>query len=88
MITLGFTYNFSDLVVNGTAFPYPTTYLYLPTAGDVVYQTTDGSYQWIQSAAAGYHPIAATRVVATETVNGVSRNTTAANMVYCCSRVY
>jgi hypothetical protein len=88
MITLGFTFEYSDLVVPGVAFPFVSTYIYVQTAGDIVYQSRDGSFQWLQAAGVGYHPISAVMVVASATVNGVSRTTTATNMVYCSAPPY
>lgn len=88
MITMGFSYSYSDLVVNGVAFPYLSTYIYVQVAGDIVYQAPDGSAQWLQGAGIGYHPIAAVKVLASGTVNGTLRTTTATGLVYCCSPRY
>lgn len=89
MVTLGFAFSYSDLAVAGTAFPYPSMYLYVQGAGDVVYEAPDGSAQWFQGAQANMLiPIAATRILASGTVNGVSRTTTATNVFYCSSPNY
>ena len=83
MVTLGFTYSYSDAVVNDAAFPFPSTYIYVQTAGDIVYEAPDGAFQWLQGAGVGYHPISALRVLSSGTVNGNSRSTTATGMFYC-----
>lgn len=83
MVTLGFTFSYSDLAVNDVPFPFPSSYLYVQTAGDIVYQAPDGSSQWIQAAGVGYHPISAVMVMSAGTVNGTPRTTTALGVVYC-----
>lgn len=89
MITLGFTFSYSDVVTEGVAFPFPSSYIYVnTTAGDIVYQAPNGSYQWVQGAGLGYNPIAALMVVSSATVNGTPRTTSAVGMVYCCSPIY
>lgn len=88
MITQGFTFSYSDLAVAGTLFPFPSTYLLVQTAGDLVYEAPDGTAQWVQAAQVGYHPISATRILASGTVNGTPRTTTAAGVVYCSSPPY
>ena len=89
MITLGFSFSYSDLVTAGQYFPYLSSYIYVnDTAGDIVYEAPDGSAQWVQGAGLGYNMIAAQRVLATGTVNGTLRTTTAVGMVYCCAPTY
>ena len=90
MITLGFTFSYSDLVVPDTSFPYQSSYIYIGDggAGDVVYLAQDGTAQWVQGAGVGYNPIATTKVLSTGVVNGVERTTTATEMVYCCAPTY
>lgn len=91
MISLGFTGDYSDAVIVGTAFQakdgnnvaivnYATvsTYLIVSVAGDIIYVDRFGYNQWIPSVPVGYVPIAATKILAGPvTVNGQSRTTTA-----------
>lgn len=89
MITLGFTFTYSDDVVADVEFPYQSSYIYVSDApGDIVYQAPDGSAQWVRDAGLGYNPIATRKILSTGTVNGVSRTTTATGLVYCCSPTY
>lgn len=89
MITLGFSFSYSDVVTVDILFPYASSYIYVgDTAGDIVYEAPDGTAQWVQNAGLGYNPIAAKRVLTSGTVNGTPRTTTATGMVYCCSPTY
>jgi len=88
MITQGFTFSYSDLAVNDVAFPLPSTYLWVQTAGDLVYEAPDGSAQWVQGATPGLWPISAVSILATGVVNGVARNTTTTGVMYCSAPVY
>lgn len=88
MVTLGFTYSYSDLVTNDLPFPYPSTYLYVQGAGDIVYEAPNGSAQWLQAAGVGYHPISALKVLSSGTVNGTPRTTTATGLVYCSAPLF
>jgi hypothetical protein len=88
MITLGFTYEYSDLAVNDVPFPFISTYLYVQTAGDIVYESPNGSAQWLQAAGVGYHPISAIKILTSGTVNGTPRVTSAGGIVYCCAPRY
>jgi hypothetical protein len=83
MVTLGFTFSYSDSVVNDTAFPFVSSYILIGGSGDLVYEAPDGSAQWLPSAPIGYNPIAAKRVLSNGVVNGVARVTTSTSMVYC-----
>jgi len=83
MVTLGFTFSYSDTVTAGKAFPFASSYILVGGSGDLVYEAPDGSAQWVPSAPVGYNPISAVRVLATGTVNGTLRTTTATSMVYC-----
>lgn len=88
MITLGFTFSYSDNAVADTAFPYVSTYLLVGVSGDLVFEAPDGSAQWVRSCPVGYNPIAAKRILTSGTVNGTPRTTTASNIVYCCAPKY
>lgn len=88
MLTLGFTYSYSDLVTNDVAFAFLSTYIYVAGAGDIVYQAPDGSAQWLKGAGTGYHPISASMILSAGTVNGTPRVTTATGLVYCCAPAY
>lgn len=94
MITNGFAYGISDIVTVDTPFEYRgallySSYIYVyTTAGDIVYRNSVGDLQYLPSAALGYHPIAASEIVTSGTVNGVSRTTSAVGMAYCASGKY
>lgn len=89
MLTLGFTISYSDYATVGVNFPYPSTYLCPNTAGDLVYIARDGSTQWWPGMIANaLYPISALRIVASGTVNGTPRTTTASNVVYGCESRY
>lgn len=90
MVTLGFTFGYSDVAVNGTPFPngQVSTYLYVQTAGDIVYQGGDGKAQFLQGAGVGYHPVSTNLVLSSGTVNGTSRTTTASGIVWCAGGKY
>ena len=89
MITLGFTFNYSDVVTLDAPLPYQSSYIYVNnTAGDIVYEAPDGSAQWVKGAGLGYNPIATKKVLTSGTVNGTLRTTTAVGMVYCCAPTY
>ena len=88
MITNGFAFGFSDAVTLDTNFPYPSCYIYVGTSsGDIVYENTAGQAQVILNAGLGYHPIAARRVLASGTVNGIARTTTADGLCYCSTTI-
>lgn len=89
MITVGFSFSYSDVVTADKYFPFLSSYIYVnDTAGDIVYEAPDGSAQWVQGAGLGYNMIAAQRVLSSGTVNGTLRTTTATGMVYCCAPTY
>ena len=94
MITNGFAFGISDLVTLDTPFTYGgnlvySSYIYVYTAaGDIVYMNSAGELQYLPSAAIGYHPIAASQIVTSGTVNGVSRTTGATGLAYCSSVRY
>lgn len=94
MITNGFAFGLSDIVTVDTPFSYNgnpvySSYIYVYTsAGDIVYRNSAGDLQYLPSAAVGYHPIAASEIVTTGTVNGSSRTTTATGLAYCASVKY
>lgn len=92
MKTNGRSFGISDVVVADTPFTYRgkniySTKILVGTTGNIVYRNSVGDLQYIASAPTGYHDIAASEIVASGTVNGVSRTTTASNMTYCCSIV-
>lgn len=80
-----FNFGYSDAVVLDTAFPIPSNYIYVPEAGvgNIVYENSAGEAQYFQSAGAGYHPIAAARVLTGATVRGIARTTTATGLNWC-----
>lgn len=87
MITNGFAFGWSDLVTIGVNFPYASSFIYITssgTSGDIVYMNTAGVAQWLPGCLAGMlYPIGAASIVASATVNGVLRTTTATGMAYC-----
>ena len=83
MVTLGFTFSYSDNVTTDVNFPFVSSYILVGISGDLVYEAPDGSAQWIPSCPAGYNPVAAVKVLSTGTVNGTPRATTAGSLVYC-----
>ena len=94
MITLGFAFGYSDIVTLDTPFtngtnPIYSSYIYVyGSAGDIVYRNSAGDLQYLPSATLGYNPIAATEILTTGVVNGVSRDTTATGLAYCASTKY
>ena len=89
MISYGFAFNYSNLVVLNTYFIYPSCYLYVSGAtGDIVYLNTAGIAQYFPNAQGNnIYPIAATQVLTSATINGVLRTTTATNIVYCSTTI-
>ncbi len=85
MLTLGFAFGYSDMVVLDDLFPKASAYIYVSgDAGDIVYENTVGEAQFFPNAQANnFYPIAAKRILSSGTVNGVSRDTTATELVYC-----
>jgi hypothetical protein len=85
MISWGFAFGYSDLATVGVAFVQPSCYLYVSGAtGDIVYMNTAGQAQFFSNAQANnIYPIAATMILASATVNGTLRTTTATNITYC-----
>jgi hypothetical protein len=94
MITMGFAFGISDVVTLDTPFSYNgnivySSYIYVYTAaGDIVYRNSAGELQYLPSAAIGYHPIAASEIVTSGDVNGVTRTTGATGLAYCGSVKY
>jgi hypothetical protein len=88
MITLGFSYDYSDLVTLDQPFPFPSTYILVGITGDIVFENRYGELQWVANAQPGYHPIAAKKIVTSGDVNDVPRSTTASGLIYCASPVY
>lgn len=89
MISWGFAFGYSDLAVVGATFPLPSCYLFVSGAtGDIVYMNTAGIPQFFPNAQGNnIYPIAATKILASATVNGTSRTTTATNIVYCSTNI-
>jgi hypothetical protein len=98
MITWGFVVSYSDAVTVGTPFsstingvvtPMISTYLGINESGgsgDIVWLNALGIPQWLPNAQAGqFYPIGASQIVASGTVNGVSRTTTATGMLWMAS---
>lgn len=95
MITWGFVASYSDAVTIGK--PFTTTvnshlltliasYIIPGTAGDIVWLNALGIPQWLPGAQGGLaYPIGASQIVASGIVNGVSRVTTATNLIYMAS---
>lgn len=87
--TKGFSCSVADAITIGTTFtdpsatslnPIVSSYIIIPTAGTeggMVYRNPQGNLMWCAYAFVGYNPIAATAILASGTVNGVSRTTTA-----------
>lgn len=90
MKTMGRAFGYSDVAVNGVSFPYPSSKLYISgNTGDIVYKNTNGLLQWFPAAQQYQsYDIAATQIVATGTVNGTPRSTSATGIVYCSSNIY
>lgn len=86
MLTFGFVPAYSDAVTIGTAFSSSgvsciSYYLSVGGAGDIVWQNAQGEAQWWPNAQAGQvYILGAVKILASATVNGVSRVTTATNM--------
>lgn len=88
MISNGFAFGYSDVVVIDTNFAKPSVYIYVyGTAGDIVYENTAGETQVLKSASLGYHPIAARRILTGGTVNAVAYTTTAVGMCFCSTNI-
>lgn len=88
MVTLGFTFSYADVVSVGVNFPYVSSYIFVGTSGDLVWQAPNGTAQWMPSAPVGYNPISAVKILASGVVNGVTRTTTATNLTYCCAPTF
>ncbi len=89
MITMGFTFGYSDVVTLDTDFPQISSYIYVHgSAGDIVFMNSAGELQYLPNAGLGYHPISAKQILLAGTVNGTPRNTTATGLVYCSSGKY
>lgn len=98
MITWGFVVSYSDVVtvgqpftmtINGVLTTFTSTYVGIEESGgsgDIVWLNALGIPQWLPNAQAGqYYPIGASQIVASGTVNGVSRTTTATSMLWMAS---
>lgn len=87
MLTNGFVASASDEVVIGeflyqsdAGVNYPVSYIYIEatgSGGDLVWLNSNGVPQFSPELAPGqYHPIGATKIVASATVRGTLRTTT------------
>jgi predicted anti-sigma-YlaC factor YlaD len=94
MLTFGFIPPYSDAVTIGTPFSSSglacvALYLAVGGAGDIVWLNAQGQPQWWPSAQAGQvYILGATQIVASATVNGVSRTTTATLMSWAGVQLY
>lgn len=96
MITKGFTFGYSDVAVNdqyfyqgvGPTLSLIATCLVVGTAGDLVWENSNGEAQWFPSVPLGYNYLSAGRVLSSATVRGVTRTTTASNIVWGASGTY
>ena len=78
---------YSDLAVLDQAFLFASTFLRVTgSAGDIVFENTQGEAQFIP-AAQQYEElhVAAKRILTNGTVNGTPRTTTATDIQYGCS---
>ena len=96
MITWGFVVSYSDVVTVGQPFtnnasglPLTATYIGINmggSSGDIVWLNALGIPQWLPGCQAGqFYPIGASQIVASAIVNGVSRTTTATEMIWMAS---
>lgn len=89
MITYGFAFGYSDLATLDVNFVKPSCYIFVSgDAGDIVYENSAGEAQYFPGAQSNnIYPIAAKRILSNGTVNGVSRETTATDLVYCSTNI-
>ncbi len=86
MITWGFVPSYGDAVTVGSPFTingltFVSTYIAVGGAGDIVWQNNLGEAQWFPNAQAGQvYILGAQKILASATVNGISRTTTATSM--------
>lgn len=57
-----------------------STYVFIATSGNLVYENAFGEAQYIAAAPAGLIPISATKILSSALVRGVFRSTTAMGM--------
>lgn len=94
MITLGASGGYSDAATLDVDFPslnsqpLVSSYIYVATAGDLIWMNSIGELQWLPGAAIGYHPICAKRLVSAGTVRGTPRLTTASGFTFIASGQY
>ena len=82
MLTYGFAPSYGDVVTQGVPFTCAVLTLYIVClnvtgAGNIVWINNQGQAQYSDSVPVGWANIGATQIVASATVNGVSRTTTA-----------
>ena len=96
MITWGFVVSYSDVMtvgvpisttVNGKLTPLVATFVGITgTSGNIVWLNALGIPQYLPGGLVGQsYPIGATQIVASATVNGVARTTTATGFCYLAS---
>jgi hypothetical protein len=87
MNTQGFACGLSGYAALDTAFPAASSYIYVSgSSGDIVYQNTAGNPQiWPGAQQYGIYPIAATQILTSAVIDGVTKTTTATDMVYASS---
>jgi len=89
MITYGFVPSYSDAVTVGAPFiinglTCVAAYIYVSgNSGDIVWENAQGNAQWLPGALTGQtYIIGAQKILASATVNGSSRTTTATGLVW------
>lgn len=95
-ISNGVTTGYADIVIPGTPFgtdsqgnPLMSTYISVGSSGDIVFRNVLGELQFLSSVSSGtLIPIAATEIVASGTVRGTPRTTTASLMGWLASTGY
>lgn len=92
MVTWGFVCKYSDAVTVGSPFKingitFTSYYIYVSgSSGDIVWQNDLGEANYIENAQAGqFYPIGASMILSSATVNGVTRTTSATNLVWLAS---
>jgi hypothetical protein len=91
MITWGFVVSYSDVATNDVDFSIDgqtltSSYIYCQTDGNIVWENAYGNPQYIEGAIAGvFYPVGAKRILASGTVNGINRTTSATGIVWLAS---
>jgi hypothetical protein len=88
MITWGYVVSYSDKVVVDDYFTIngqtlTSYYIYAGTGGNIVWENAYGNAQYLEDVVAGaFYPIGARRILASGTVNGINRTTSATDLVW------